>query len=102
MDSQIIRRVRLLEGRDRDRRGSVRFPLKLELRYSVVGHRGPAENGSGRIIDMSTSGLCFTADRWPDSKRMPRGVCLQRREAAHRDVQAFGEALEKGNPRNVG
>ena len=32
----------------------------------------------------------------------PRGVCLQRREAAHRDVQAFCEALEKGNPRNVG
>jgi hypothetical protein len=25
----------------------------------------------------------------PDSKRMPRGVCLQRREAAHRDVQAL-------------
>ena len=32
------------------------------------------------------------------SVRMPRGVCLQRREAAHRDVQAFCEALEKGNP----
>jgi hypothetical protein len=33
----------------------------------------------------------------PDAKRMPRGVCLRRREAAPRDVQAFYEALEKGN-----
>ena len=31
----------------------------------------------------------------PDSKRMPRGVCLRRREAAPRGVQAFYEALEK-------
>ena len=30
------------------------------------------------------------------SKRLPRGVCLRRRETAHRDVQVFFEALEKG------
>ena len=63
MDSQITQRVRLLKGLDPDRRGSVRFPVNLEVRYSVVGHRGPAENGSGRTIDMSSSGLSFTADR---------------------------------------
>jgi hypothetical protein len=33
----------------------------------------------------------------PDAKRMPRGVCLRRREAAPRDVQAFFEGREKGN-----
>jgi hypothetical protein len=31
------------------------------------------------------------------SKRLPRGVCLRRREAAHRDVQALLEAFEKGD-----
>jgi hypothetical protein len=36
--------------------------VNLEVWYSVVGHRGPAENGSGRTIDMSSSGLSFTAD----------------------------------------
>jgi hypothetical protein len=62
MDSQIIRRVRLLQGLSSDRRSSVRVPVNLELRYSVVGYRRPAENGSGRTIDMSSSGLSFTAD----------------------------------------
>jgi hypothetical protein len=62
MDSQITRRVRLLQGLNPDRRGTVRFPVNLELRYSVVGHRRPAENGSGRTIDMSSSGLSFTPD----------------------------------------
>ena len=63
MDSRTIRRTRLLQGLSPDRRGSVRFPVNLELRYSVVGHRRPAETGSGRTIDMSSSGLSFTADR---------------------------------------
>jgi hypothetical protein len=62
MDSQITRRVRLLQGLNPDRRASVRFPLNLELRYSVVGYRKPVESGSGRTIDMSSSGLSFTAD----------------------------------------
>jgi len=62
MDSQIIRRVRLLQGLSSDRRSSVRVPVNLEVRCSVVGHRKPDENGSGRTIDMSSSGLGFTAD----------------------------------------
>jgi hypothetical protein len=62
MDSRIIRRLRLLQGLSPDRRSRVRFPVNLEVRYSVVGHRGAAENGSGRTIDMSSSGLSFTAD----------------------------------------
>jgi hypothetical protein len=63
MDSSIARRVRLLQGLSSDRRSSVRYPLNLEVRYSVEGRRGAVENGSGRAIDMSSSGLSFTADR---------------------------------------
>ena len=36
--------------------------MNLEVRYSVVGHREAAENGSSRTIDMSSSGLSFAAD----------------------------------------
>ena len=63
MESRIVRRVRLPKGPSSERRTSVRFPLNLEVRYSVAGRRGPDEQGSGRTIDMSSSGLSFTADR---------------------------------------
>ena len=36
--------------------------MSLEVRYSVAGRRGPVETGLGRTIDMSSSGLSFTAD----------------------------------------
>ena|SRR5258708_4507920 len=62
MDAQIARRVRLLQGLSSDRRSSVLVPVNLEVRYSVVGHREAAENGSSRTIDMSSSGLSFAAD----------------------------------------
>jgi hypothetical protein len=62
MDSGIIRRVRLLRGLNPDRRGSVRFPVNLEVRYSVACRRGPVAIGSGHTIDMSSSGLSFTGD----------------------------------------
>ena len=71
-----------------------RMPLPLRKAYA---HRLPAM----RLSVTYREGRTWVMAR-PDSKRMPRGVCLQRREAAHRDVQAFCEALEKGNPRNVG
>ena len=63
MDSPIARRVRLSKDLSSDRRASVRFPLNLEVRYSVAGRRGPVETGSGQTIDVSGSGLSFTADR---------------------------------------
>jgi hypothetical protein len=40
-----------------------RFPLTLEMRYSATDGRGPEAPGSGRTIDVSSSGLTFTADR---------------------------------------
>ena len=63
MDSSITRRVRQLNGLGSDRRARVRFPVNLEVRYSVAGRRGPVETGSGPTIDMSSSGLSFTADK---------------------------------------
>ena len=63
MDRQIIQQVRLRERHGPDRRGSIRFPVNLEVRYCVVGRRRPVENGSGRTIDMISSGLSFTADK---------------------------------------
>ena len=36
--------------------------MNLAVRYSVVGHPRPVESGSGRTIDMSSSGLSFTAN----------------------------------------
>jgi hypothetical protein len=60
----IARRIGRLNPNSNSRvRRSVRFPLNLEVRYSVAGRRGPVETGSGRTTDMSRSGLSFTADR---------------------------------------
>jgi hypothetical protein len=72
MESQTVRRVRLLKHPGSERRASTRFPLNLEVRYTVAGCRAPVEGGSGRTIDMSSSGLSFTADR-----PLPTGVKLE-------------------------
>jgi PilZ domain len=61
MDRPSERRVRLPKEPGPDRRASVRFPLSLDLRYSVWHTRAPVETGSGQIIDLSRSGLRFAA-----------------------------------------
>ena len=60
MERTVGRRQR---DRDFERRSSVRYPLNLELRYTVSGGLGPAETGTGRSIDLSRSGIRFTTDR---------------------------------------
>jgi len=47
----------------RERRSSTRFPLALDLRYTIAGLRGQEAAGLGRTIDLGSSGLSFTADR---------------------------------------
>jgi hypothetical protein len=59
MPGQIKRRARLPSS---ENRAKLRFPLNLELRYRVANAGGPVENGSGRTIDLSSSGLSFTSD----------------------------------------
>jgi hypothetical protein len=63
MVGQITLQVRPQKEPSSDRRASVRVPVNLEVRYGVAGRRGPVENRSGQTIDVSSSGLSFTADR---------------------------------------
>ena len=53
--------VRLPKDAGPDRRARVRFPLTLDVRYSVSHRRAPVKTGSGQIIDLSSSGLRLAA-----------------------------------------
>jgi hypothetical protein len=61
MDRLSEQSVRLPEDPRRERRASARFPLTLEVRYSVSRYRAPVETGSGQLVDVSSSGLRFVA-----------------------------------------
>ena len=54
--------MRLPEVANRERRASTRFPLSMDVGYALMG-RGQRKTGSGQTIDLSSSGLSFTADR---------------------------------------
>jgi hypothetical protein len=56
-------RVQPLPNSDVERRANTRFAMTLEVRYTVLGGHGPAKVGSGRTIDLSSSGLRFIADK---------------------------------------
>ena len=49
--------------KDPDRRAHTRFPLTLELRFTAPGAAKLTSVGTGRTIDLSSSGLRFIADR---------------------------------------
>src|SRR5580658_7870441 len=57
------RRVRLPKVPGAERRASHRFAMTLHVRYTVSGSRARMETGSGRTIDLSSSGLSFIADK---------------------------------------
>ena len=57
------RLVRLPKDAKAERRANIRFPLTLEIRYAVWERGGPVDRGSGRSIELSSTGLSFTADR---------------------------------------
>ena len=44
-----------------DRRANLRYPLILEVRYSVSRRRSTIDAGVGQLIDLSSSGLRFVA-----------------------------------------
>ena len=56
-------RVQTPRGPSPERRASTRFALPLEVRYAISRPHAPVETGSGRSIDLSSSGLSFTADK---------------------------------------
>jgi hypothetical protein len=65
-----------------ERRASTRFALALEVRYVASDRRAPVEMGSGRTIDLSSSGLSFTADRpLPTGQRLGLVILLLYRAA---------------------
>ena len=45
-----------------ERRHSDRFPIEREVRYRVMNKRGGEEAGSRRTVNISSSGVLFTAD----------------------------------------
>lgn len=50
-------------GKD-DRRASDRFPIERDVRYKVLSKRSGDEAGSGKTINMSSSGVLFTAEHF--------------------------------------
>lgn len=45
-----------------ERRGADRFPLERDIRYKIVSKRLGHEQGAGKTVNMSSSGLLFTTD----------------------------------------
>ncbi len=45
-----------------DRRGSSRFPIEQDIRYKVLSKKNFDEAGIGKTINMSSSGILFSAD----------------------------------------
>ena len=60
---------------DTDRRGTDRFPIESDLRYKVVEDRANPDSGAGRTLNMSSSGVLFTAEgRLPVGRRVELSV----------------------------
>ena len=53
--------VSVTENTNTDRRQSDRFPIQREVRYRVLNKRGGEEAGEGHSLNMSSSGILFTA-----------------------------------------
>jgi hypothetical protein len=46
-----------------ERRTSDRFPIEREVRYRVLNKRSNHEEGAGRTVNISSSGILFTTDQ---------------------------------------
>ena len=45
-----------------DRRGADRFPIEREVRYKVLNKKNMDEMGTGKTVNMSSSGILFKAE----------------------------------------
>jgi len=45
-----------------ERRASGRFPIEREIRYRVLNKKGNNEAGSGKTINMSSTGILFSTE----------------------------------------
>ncbi len=50
------------ENAQSDRRHSDRFPIEREVRYRVLNKRSSDEVGDGKTVNISSSGILFSAD----------------------------------------
>ena len=57
--------MRIPKGASQERRAGTRFALNLNVSYNVVDRRAIVRTGSGRTIDLSSSGLSFTTGQPP-------------------------------------
>jgi hypothetical protein len=46
-----------------DRRAADRFPIEREVRYKILNKRSSAEEGTGKTINISSTGVLFTTDQ---------------------------------------
>ena len=51
------------QAKDADRRRSDRFAIEREIRYRALNKRGGEESGDGKTMNMSSSGVLFTAEQ---------------------------------------
>jgi len=51
------------QAKDADRRRSDRFAIEREIRYRALNKRGGEETGDGKTVNMSSSGVLFTAEQ---------------------------------------
>ena len=63
MGSSSKRRAEPPANSETERRASTRFPVNLEVRYTTWRRRTPVNMGTGRTVDVSSSGLSFIGDR---------------------------------------
>ena len=50
------------EGNTTERRRSSRFPIEREVRYKTLNQRAEILAGSGKTLNISSSGVLFTSD----------------------------------------
>jgi hypothetical protein len=51
------------EGATSDRRAADRFPIEREVRYRILNKRSSPEEGTGKTINISSTGVLFTTDQ---------------------------------------
>jgi len=60
---------------DSERRATDRFPIESDVRYRLLENNAVAETGAGRTLNMSSSGVLFTAEtRLPVGRRVELSV----------------------------
>jgi len=82
-----------------ERRSNDRFPIENQLRYKLVEPRRIAQTGDGRTVNMSSSGILFTAaEQLPVGQRVELSVDwpAQLNEHCGLKLVALGRVVRSG------